>query len=134
VHDGKQSWEVLPSFGLNYNYWFNETWAIGLHTDIVIETYEVERHLDTGSEEILERVTPIAPALMLGYKPHKHFGFLLGPGYELEAEENLFLVRTEVEYSIEMAAGLEFEAGIGYDFRVDAYDSWSMVLGICRSF
>ena len=134
VKQGEKQWQVLPSFGVNYNYWFNEKWSIGLHTDIIIETYEVERHLESGSIEVLERETPIAPALMIGYKPHEHFSFLMGPGYEIEPEENLMLIRLETEYSIEMAEGLEFEAGIGYDFRIDAFDSWSTVLGIAHSF
>ena len=134
VKAGEKQWQILPSFGINYNYWFNEEWSLGLHTDIVIESYEVERHLGSESIEVLERETPVAPALMLGYKPHKHFSFLLGPGYEIEPEENLILIRVETEYSIEMAEGLEFEAGIGYDLRIDAFDSWSTVLGIARSF
>ncbi len=134
VKDGETNWQVLPSFGINYNYWFNEEWSIGLHTDIIVETYEVERHLDGESTEVIERETPVAPALMVGYKPHEHFGFLLGPGFELAPEEDLFLIRVETEYSIEMVEKLEFEAGIGYDFRIDAFDSWSLVLGIARSF
>ncbi len=134
VKGGKEQWQILPSFGLNYNYWFNERLSLGIHTDIIIETYEVQRHLDNGDAEVLERVTPVAPALMVGYKPHEHFGFLLGPGYEFEPDENLLLFRVETEYSIEMASHLEFEAGLGYDFRVNAFDSWSLILGIARSF
>ena len=36
-NDKGSNWIVAPSFGLNYNYIFNPKWAIGLHSDIIIE-------------------------------------------------------------------------------------------------
>ena len=134
IQEGKRRWKVLPAFGINYNYWINDKWAIGLHTDIVLDTYEVERYLDGGSEEIIERETPIAPALIIAYKPFEHISFLVGPGYEIEKEENLEFVRLEAEYNIEITHHLEFEAGLGCDFRINVYNSWSLVAGLSYAF
>lgn len=57
-NDGEKKCLVLPSIALNYNYEFYENWAIGLHNNSVIEDYEVEQHLRSGSssdDEILTR-------------------------------------------------------------------------------
>ncbi|MCB0810716.1 MAG: hypothetical protein KDB96_15675, partial [Flavobacteriales bacterium] len=57
---GRGRWLVLPAWGLNYNHWLNERWAVGLHTDLINENFVVEEF----DEEVLERERPIAPALM----------------------------------------------------------------------
>jgi hypothetical protein len=43
--------------------------AIGLHTDFIAETFKVEKDLESGENEVLERSFPIAPALVVIYKP-----------------------------------------------------------------
>lgn len=48
---GDKEWLLLPSFGLNLNYRFNEKWGIGLHKDIIIEEFEVE---DPNADDHLE--------------------------------------------------------------------------------
>lgn len=131
--DGKK-WDALPMFSINYNYRVTENWSLGLHTDFVNETFEVEEHLGSGEEKILERERPIAPALMVGYKPREHFTYMLGAGGEFAKEEDLFLLRAEVEYSLELPNEFEFAASIGYDFRFNAYDSLAIALGVLKSF
>jgi hypothetical protein len=133
IVDDKRQWSRLPSFALNYNYRFNNTWAVGLHTDIIVETFAVESQYRSDAE-ILEREFPVAPALLLVYRPFEHFSFLVGPGCEFEKTENLLLLRAETAYSREMGNELEFEAGFGYDIRIDAYDSWSLTVGILKAF
>ncbi len=132
VQNGDKKWEVLPSIVLNYNYWFNEKWGLGIHTDIVVETYEVEKHLKSGSDEILERAYPVAPAVMGMYKPKKHFSYLVGVGGEFANTENLFLVRGEVAYGIHILKEIELETSISYDLRFNAYDSWGLAIGISK--
>ncbi|WP_066223276.1 hypothetical protein [Formosa haliotis] len=131
--EGKK-WVTAAMFSLNYNYWFNRHWALGVHTDIVPETLKIIREEDNGETDVYEREVPIAPALMLCYKPGKHFTYMLGAGEEFAKEENLFLVRAEVEYSVEMPKEFEFGAGIGYDIRFNAYDSWVLSVGVSKIF
>lgn len=38
---------IVPSWGLNYHYWLNKTWAIGLHTDMEIASYIIEDNTGT---------------------------------------------------------------------------------------
>ena len=131
--DGKK-WLVVPMVSLNYNYWINKTWGIGLHTDFILETYEVHEEGEDGEINILERELPIAPALMAAYKPGEHFTFMLGVGEEFAKEEDLFLIRGEVEYSLELPKAFEFGAAVGYDIRFDAYDSWVLAVGLSKMF
>lgn len=134
--EGKKEWKALPSFTLYYNYWLNEKWAVGLHTDIIIENFEVEKNL--GSEEgeaaFLEREKPIAPAVMVVYKPGEHFSYLLGAGAEFAKGEDLFLIRAEIAYAIEIPKEWEFEVSLGHDFRWDAYNTINLGLGISKKF
>jgi hypothetical protein len=125
----------LPMWGLDYNYKLSHKWQIGLHTDIITETFEVEKNLDGGgNEEVVERSRPIAPAIMGFYKPSEHWGFGLGMGGEFAKEENYALTRVAVEYGAEIRNGWEVFGAIQYDFRWKAYDTWTIGLGILKSF
>lgn len=123
----------LPSWGLDYTFQFKPKWGIGLHTDIITETFEVEKHLENGgSGDIIERSYPIAPALMGIYKPGHHWSFLLGAGVEFAKEENFFLNRAGVEYSVELKKEWEIFGSLSYDFKWGGYDTWILGMGISK--
>jgi len=133
--EGDLTWLALPSWGLNYNFWFSPKWAIGLHTDFINETFKVEENL-SGEEEkpTVERTRPIAPALILTYRPHHHWAFALGGGQEFAEEGNLPLVRAGLEYTIHLVGHWETSGSFAYDFRFDAFDSYTLGIGISRVF
>jgi len=123
---------LLPSWGLFYNYKFNEKWGIGLHADIILEEFEVER--GDNSEEFIERKYPVAPAIMGLFKPTEHSTFMLGMGLEFSPEETLTLIRVEYEWSTPMGEKWEFIVPLSVDFRFDAYDVWNLGFGVVRLF
>lgn len=127
--DGNNATHSLPSIGFDYTYQFHPKWGIGLHTDLILEEFVVEK---MGGEEVIERSYPIAPALMGIYRANRHLSFLLGAGVEFEKEENFFLNRAGVEYSGEMAKGWEAFLAINYDFKWNAYDTWVLGIGIAK--
>lgn len=131
--EGKKKTLSMPSWGLDYTYCFHSKWAIGLHTDIIVEKFEVEKHLESGGEgEVLERSYPIAPALMGIYKPSEHWSFLLGLGGEFAKEENFALTRAGIEYGSELPKGWEVFGSLAYDFKWNAYDTWTVGIGIAK--
>ena len=133
--NGDKKTLVLPMWGLDYNYQFAPRWAIGIHTDLILETFEVEKHLEGGGNtEVVERTKPIAPALMGFYKPNHHWNFGLGFGGEFAKEDNYLLSRAAVEYAVEIHKGWEVFGVAQYDFRWNAYDTWSIGLGISKAF
>jgi len=128
IEDGKKEWISLPSWGIDYNYEINEKWGIGLHNDIVVESFIVE-HND-GTE--IERSSPFASTIVGLFKPGKHISFVLGAGGEFSKEENLFLIRAGVEYGYRIHDDWELVANITNDLKVNAYNSWSIGIGIAR--
>ena len=134
VVDGRK-WEILPSFAFFYNYRLNEKWGIGLHMDMILEDFEVERHLSSGEkDEVLDRNKPFAPVLVGIFKPTKHSSFLLGFGAEFAEGENFLLTRIEYEWSTEISEKWELVISLAYDLRWDAYDVWMLGIGVARSF
>ena len=79
--EGQGRGVALPVWSIGYNYHLHEKWVIGLHTDITVQSFEVER----GSKEAqLDRSYPIAPTLMVGHRVLEHGTILVGGGYEIE--------------------------------------------------
>lgn len=129
VVDGNREWLILPSVALDYNYFFSPKWSIGLHNDFIFENYKIEK-----DDEQFERTTPIASAVTAGYKPGAHFTYQFGLGGEFASEENFFLIRFGVEYNLELPKEWELIANFVYDVKWSAYDSYSIGIGISKSF
>jgi len=143
-NDTGDKWISLPSFGINYNYAFNEKWALGLHTDIIVEEFIVEDKNESGNEyfakkgeaEIsgIKRSFPIAPAIMLSYKPMEHLALMAGGGMEFSEEENFALVRFGVEVPFHIPNNWEIFGALTYDINIDAYDGLTFGFGIAKLF
>jgi len=121
----------VPSWGIDYNFEISERWAIGLHNDIIIESFIIENN--EGTE--IERSSPFATAVVGMFKPIKNFSLVLGAGGEFSKEENLFLIKAGVEYShLILQDNWEIIASFSNDIKIDAYNSWSLGFGIGRKF
>lgn len=132
---GERKFLGVPSIALDYNYSINEKWAIGWHNDIIIESFIVERHLSGGTEEELERDHPIASLVMLGYKVLPFMYVNGGAGGEFASEENFVMIRLGFEGGWHLHdPSWEFVAGINYDIKLDAYDTWNLTVGIAKRF
>lgn len=131
--NGNKKTLVLPFWGVDYNFRISSKWIIGLHTDIVVESFEVEKNLKSGTEEVVERSVPVAPAVMAMFTPGEHWKFGLGVGGEFAKEESYFLNRAAVEWGQEFGRGWEVFGSLQYDFRWNAYDTWTIGLGLSKS-
>lgn len=133
--NGNKKVLALPAWGVDYTYHLSQKWAIGLHTDFIIEKFKVEKNLENSEDdETIERSYPIAPALMGIYKLNEHWDFLLGIGGEFAKEEDFILTRAGVEYGYELPKGWEVFGTFSYDMKWNAYDSWGIGLGVAKSF
>jgi hypothetical protein len=122
---------VLPFFGFDYNFQFHRQWALGLHTDLINETFVVEKY---GSAEELERSRPVAPALIAMYNLSHRWKLGAGLGGEFAKEGSYCLNRLAVEYACPIRNGWEVYGAVQYDVRWSAYDTWTVGLGIARNF
>lgn len=128
---GNKKYLIVPSLGLDVEYWFNEKWGLGSHNDLELISFEVE---EAGHMSI-ERESPLMLTLDALWKPYKGFVFLLGPGIEFEKTDNLFVVRGGIEYEIELKKmHWDIAPTIFYDRRMDAYDTFSVGIGIGKRF
>ena len=134
--EGGKKWLAVPSIALDYNYYFNEKWSIGWHNDIIVESFVVERHIGSGhTEKELEREYPVASLAMVGYKFSPHFTLNAGAGGEFAKGENFFMARLGFEGGWHMHdPSWEFVAGINYDIKWDAYDTWNLTAGVAKRF
>jgi len=129
---GDSKWIVVPSWGFDYNYWIADHWAIGLHTDIMIEDFSVKDHGD--EDKTIERTKPFAAVPAVVFKPKEHSSFIAGMGAEFAKEGNFALTRLGYEYGWELPKYWELGASLTYDIKWSAYDTWVIGLGVSKSF
>lgn len=129
--DGGRDRFTVPSWGLTYNYHFSEKFSLGLHTDLIMESFFIE----TEEDNIIERELPVATVLVSGFRIAKNFKFAFGAGVEWEKNENFALFRFGLDYVFPIPS-LGMEAGIFADFDVviDGYDSSAIGIGLVKLF
>ncbi|MEO1808788.1 MAG: hypothetical protein AAFU33_28550, partial [Bacteroidota bacterium] len=58
----------------------------------------------------------------------------VGPGIELEKEENFAVLRMGIEYMAYVNDYISFSPTLFYDFRIDAYNTLSIGIGMGYKF
>ena len=121
----------VPSWGLDYEVWFGRDFGLGLHSDIELETFVIEK---ASGGETLEREYPVVATLDVLWRAMGGLVLELGPGIELEPKESLFVVRGGVSYEIEIQDGWDLAPSAFYDVRPGHFDAWTIGLGVGRRF
>jgi len=119
--EGETKVTVIPTWGFDVDYFFHPRWSVALQGDIKLQSFEVEEENNVA----LERNFPVALATVIHYHALRHWSFYLGPGYELESHENLFLVRAGTEYSFEITENFEIALNLIYENKDEVYDTWT---------
>ena len=120
---------IVPTIGFNYDYFFNDRWGIGLHTDILLQQYKVEKH--GGHEEIL-RENPVGFAGMLLFKPNHRLTLMAGYGLEVEKHENFQMIRIGVEYGIPLPKHWELGFSLEFDYKINTHSSVMLGIGFSK--
>lgn len=121
---------AIPSYGVDLEYWLNNHWGIGLHNDIELETFIVERE----NNEFTERRFPVVTTLDLLYHHDSGVVFVIGPGLEFDIHEKFMLFRVGIEYELELEHHWDLYPTIFYDMRADAFTTFSFGLGVGKRF
>lgn len=129
--NGQSTVFIVPTWGLNYDYWLSEKWAIGLHNDIVLQHYKIEKSHD---KEVIERVNPVTLCTVALYRPLHNWTFLLGIGRELEKNESFTVLTAGSEYGVELPGDWELSFNIIYDNKLETYDTWMFGVGFSKLF
>jgi hypothetical protein len=122
---------VIPAWNFDYDYWLNERFAIGLHNTLFLQQFSIEKRSD--NTELL-RSNPVSSSLVALYRPGKRWVFVGGLGREFEKNESFNLLDLGIEYGIELPGEWELSAGLKYENKFSAYDSWLLGLGVSKKF
>lgn len=120
---------IVPTLGLNFDYYLTEKWGLGIHSDIVLQQFKAETH--NGHEEII-RENPIGLCATGLYKPHERWAVLMGYGVEFEKHENLQLIRMGCEYGIPLPKHWEVALSLEFDYKINSYGSLMFGIGFSR--
>lgn len=129
--NGEKTIFITPTLGLNYELWFNEKWAVGLHNDFIMQSFNIE---NADNKPAIKREFPVLTALVGIFKPCKHVAIFAGPGKEFEKNENFSVVKTGVEYGVELPKNFEVGFGLEYDTKINGYNSWLVGISISKNF
>lgn len=121
---------IVPSFGLDLEYWFSNKWGFGLHNDLELETFEIM----TNNELTIEKQFPVVLTADVLYRFHKNWILVFGSGIEFEKNENLFIIRTGIEYEVEFGNHWDIAPTVFYDHRSHNFGTWSIGIGIGKRF
>jgi hypothetical protein len=122
---------VVPTFGLNYDFFFHQKWGVGFHTDIVLQQFKVEQH---DGHEILIRENPVALCAVGLFKPVPSLTFIAGYGIELEKNENIQLLRLGAEYGFHLPGNWELGFALEFDNKIKTSNSWLFGAGFSKLF
>jgi hypothetical protein len=121
---------IVPSLGLDLEYWISEKFGFGLHNDLELETFEIEK----DEEIFIEKEYPVVLTFDALWKFHKEWILVFGSGVEFEKNENLFIIRTGLEYEVELGNHWDVAPTVFYDYRSNNYSTWSVGIGIGKRF
>ena len=133
VQNGNRKTLVLPAWGLTYDRLINEKWKIGLHTDIIVEEFEVEIK-ENDVDITVSRSRPFSSALTVSHELTDFLAASIGIGREFAPEEDFNLIRIGIEPYVELPNNFEVVGTFSVDFRFEAYNAFNLALGIAKRF
>ena len=126
----EQSVLVFPSWGLNYEFWFNKHIAIGWHNEIEMQSYVIEHE---GHPDI-EREYPFITSVVAIYEPFNRLALFIGPGIEIEANHSFYICKMGVEYVIPLPKSFDVAFGGSYEIKNKLYDAWTFGITFGKRF
>ena len=134
IENGTKDW-LIPAFMVDYNHFINEKWLVGIHSDFLLESFEIERFNSDGTEDvILEREYPVLVVGAVSYIPVHHLAVIAGGGMEFEKEENFAVLRLGIEPYLNISEKWDMIFNLTYDIKINGYDTWTIGVGIARLF
>lgn len=120
---------AIPAIGLDYSYWLKHRFALRLVNDVELSRYVIEEENGT----YLEREYKYIGAITAVWEASELLAFYGGPGMELEANENFFVVKLGAEVVKEFEEGWSAGLNISVDIN-ELYQTYSAGLFLARQF
>ena len=98
---------------MDYEYFFNHKFGIGLLNDIELSSYSVEQ----DNQDYLERNYAFVSALVFLYEPIIGWSLFAGPGYEFERNHGFGLIKVGSELTKNFKDGWSVGVAASYEFK-----------------
>lgn len=122
---------IVPAIGMNYDYLFTPKFGLGLHTDVILQKFEVKEFKDDLD---VERSFPITANLMASLRPNEHWTFLAGGGVELDKNISYSMFALGIDYGLELNQSWEVGFNFMFEHRIQAYSSFLFGVGFTKVF
>jgi len=124
---------IIPVWGLDFQYWFNEHWGLGLKNDIEIAKYTLTGSDESSGNELREN--PFIISLPVYYSPWDGgLTFYTGPGIELEDDHNFWVYRLGIGYEFHLPGHWDFAPEFVYDLKDGTHNSFTIAIGVGKRF
>ncbi len=124
----KEDAVFVPTIGLDFFYYINHRWSVGLIADLELGDYIVD-----FNKEDLNREGALIISLLAGYELLPHWAVLIGGGVEFEENKNLAVLKVGTEYEFEFSKGWSLAPSTFFDFKED-FNTWSVAIAIGKRF
>ena len=121
---------VLPTIGLDLQYWFNHKFGLALKNELEIANYVIENEHYTG----LEREYPFISVLVAMYRLNNGPAFYLGAGIEIEHTKNFFILKGGVEYELELGNHWDVTPELYYFTKEGNVGGWGVAITFGKRF
>ena len=123
-----QGINFVSTIGFNYGYAVSHHFGLRLMTDIELAKYFISSEGDP-----LLRSNVLIFALTAVFNPVGNLELFVGPGYEIESHENMWLARLGAEYPLYVANGWYLGPEMMFDLK-EKYHSIAFGVKIVKAF
>lgn len=128
--DGEEITRIIPVLGLDYEYWFNHKFGVGVHTDLELSSYTVENNDDV----LTERHYAFVLSTVFLYEPLHGWAIYAGPGRELEHNHSFNLFRIGTDYTKTFSDDWGIGIGLYHDFKEIITNSTTIGIVVSKRF
>jgi len=125
----KKEFILVPNFGLAYEYWFNEKWAIGTYNELEIINISVEQ----DENQYIDRENVMTFTLGATYRILEIWTVTAGIGVETDKNETLRVGHFGTECIILEKGNTELSVELTYTSK-DIYDAVTIGLVLGKKF
>lgn len=128
--NGEEINRVIPVLGLDYEYWFNHKFGVGLHTDLELSSYTIQ----DDDLDLTERHYAFVLSTVFLYEPFHGLAVYAGPGRELEKNHSFNLLRIGADYTKTFDDGWGVGVVLYHDFKEIITDCTTLGIVVSRRF
>lgn len=126
--EGDPVW--VPTVGLDYEFWFSHTFALGIYNDVELGRYVIGME---GLQAALNRHYAFVTAAVGVWEPVRGLALFAGPGIELEQHETFFVLKLGTQFGLPLGKWWDLGGSVTYDWN-EVYGTLSLGISVGKRF